>query len=229
MQGWKEKLLSQARREILIKAVVQAIPTYTMSCFKLPVGLCSEIESLIRRFWWGQKGERRKIHWVRWDTLCLPKKEGGMGFKDLANFNDALLAKQAWRLLHNKDSLFYRVFKTKFFPNCSIWEAQDSSFGSHAWCSILKGRDVLLKGARWRVGSGENISFWNDAWLPSSEHPRILSDMVPGFEDGRVSDLINPGTKTWDANIVHGLLSPEEAALVLSIPLSCTTMEDKII
>ena len=95
--------------------------------------------------------------------------------------------------------------------------------------SILKGRDVLLKGARWRVGSGENISIWNDAWLPSLEHPRILSDMVPGFEDGRVSDLINPGTKTWDANLVHGLLSPEEAALVLNIPLSRAIVEDKII
>ena len=49
---WR-KLLSQAEREILIKAVVQAIPTYTMSCFKLPIGLCNELESLIRKFWWG--------------------------------------------------------------------------------------------------------------------------------------------------------------------------------
>ena len=57
LQGWKEKLLSQPGREVLIKVVVQAIPTYNMSCFKLPLGLCSEIESLIRRFWWGQKGE----------------------------------------------------------------------------------------------------------------------------------------------------------------------------
>ena len=53
LQGWEEKLLSQADREILIKAVVQAIPTYMMSCFMLPQGLCHEIEFLIRMFWWG--------------------------------------------------------------------------------------------------------------------------------------------------------------------------------
>ena len=51
LQGWKEKLLSQAGREVLLKAVVQAIPTFTMSCCKLPVGLCNEIEMQIRKFW----------------------------------------------------------------------------------------------------------------------------------------------------------------------------------
>ena len=56
VQWWKEKLLSQADREILLKAVVQAIPTFAMSCFKLPVGLCHEIEALIRKFFWWQKG-----------------------------------------------------------------------------------------------------------------------------------------------------------------------------
>ena len=64
LKGWKEKLLSQAGREILIKAVIQAIPTYTMSCFRLFKGLIKEIESLIRKFWWGYRGEQRKIHWV---------------------------------------------------------------------------------------------------------------------------------------------------------------------
>ena len=53
LQGWNEKLLSQVGKEVLLKPVVQAISTFTMGCFKLPLGLCSDIEMLIRKFWWG--------------------------------------------------------------------------------------------------------------------------------------------------------------------------------
>ena len=58
---WKEKLLSKAGKEILIKAVALAIPTYTMSCFKIPDSLCDDLTSMIRNFWWGQKSNEKKI------------------------------------------------------------------------------------------------------------------------------------------------------------------------
>ena len=80
-----------------------------------------------------------------------------MGFKDLSLFNDALLAKQTWRLLHDKSSLFYRVFKEKYFPDTSVMEAKILANSSYAWKSIMKGRNMIKQGAKWRIGSGRAI------------------------------------------------------------------------
>ena len=58
-------MLSQARNGILIKAVAQAIPPYTMSVFKLPNTLCDEMNGMIRKFWQGQTNEKTKMVWLR--------------------------------------------------------------------------------------------------------------------------------------------------------------------
>ena len=78
----------------MLKAVVQANLTFAISCFRLLVGLCQDIETLAHWFWWGQWGDCQKIHWKKWEVLCKPRKEGDMGFKDLCKFNKALLTEQ---------------------------------------------------------------------------------------------------------------------------------------
>ena len=107
LAGWKGKLLSKAGKEVLIKAVAQAILTYTMSCFKILDSLYDELTSMIRQIWWGQRGKEKKMAWLSWDKLCEPKECGGMGFKELKYFNLALLAKQGWRLQTGHNSLLY--------------------------------------------------------------------------------------------------------------------------
>ena len=92
--GWKGKLLSSAGREILIKAVARATPTYTMSCFKLLDSICRELNAMMSSFWWGQKDKERKMVWIAWEKLCILKEEGGTGFGDLRVFNLTLFAKQ---------------------------------------------------------------------------------------------------------------------------------------
>ena len=78
----KKKTNLQGGKEVLIKSIVKAIPTYAMSCFIIPVNIIEEIEGACARFWWHQK---------KWRELCSTKAFGGMGFKDLTMFNQALL------------------------------------------------------------------------------------------------------------------------------------------
>jgi hypothetical protein len=77
IQGWKEKFLSWAGKEVLIKAVAQAIPTYAMGCFDLTKTLCDEISTMICRYWWNQQEGKHKIHWLSWERMIAPKSEGG--------------------------------------------------------------------------------------------------------------------------------------------------------
>jgi hypothetical protein len=66
LQGWKECLLSQAGLEVLLKAMVQAVPPYSMSFFHVPDCLCYDLEGLMGRFWWSHGDDKRKICWVSW-------------------------------------------------------------------------------------------------------------------------------------------------------------------
>ncbi|XP_027166934.1 uncharacterized protein LOC113766966 [Coffea eugenioides] len=114
MKGWKNKILSSAGKEVMIKAVIQAMPNYAMACFKLPKGLCKDICKGIANFWWGSSQQDRKMHWISWKQLSEVKGKGGLGFKDLEAFNEALLAKQLWRIISFPNLLMSKVLRAKY-------------------------------------------------------------------------------------------------------------------
>ncbi|KAL0004281.1 hypothetical protein SO802_011842 [Lithocarpus litseifolius] len=224
LAGWKGKLLSMGGKEILIKAVAQAIPTYTMSCFQLPRGLCEDLESMMRKFWWGQKHQETKMAWVGWKQMCFPKSLGGLGFRNLQAFNLAMLAKQAWRILTNPTSLLARVLKAR-----DILCATLGTNPSYSWQSIFNSLEVIRKGTRWCVGNGKKIHIWDDKWLPTPTTYKVITSPNNLLTFPMVSSLIDPSTKWWRADTINATFLPFEAETILRIPLSRSLLDDKLI
>ena len=107
--GWSTRFLSTAGKLTMLQFVLSAIPSFAMSCFQLPVGLCNQIQSILIRFWWDNNNGDRKICWLAWDKLTKPKILGGLGLRDVQLFNQALLGKIAWRILTKPDCLLARI------------------------------------------------------------------------------------------------------------------------
>jgi hypothetical protein len=177
----------------------------------------------------GGCGGERKIHWLNKNKLMKPKKEGGIGFRDLQHFNKALLARQGWRLLHQPSSLLCRVLKAKYFPNTSFLEAGVPGNASYIWRSICAAKEVLNCGLRWRVGSGDRIKIWKDRWLPSSSTYKVISPIAGGDAEVTVDTLICGESMTWNIPLLHSMFLPRDVECIRSIPLSKRKPPDVLI
>uniref|UniRef100_A0A803Q009 DUF4283 domain-containing protein n=1 Tax=Cannabis sativa TaxID=3483 RepID=A0A803Q009_CANSA len=171
---WSSKCFSRAGKEVLLKAVIQAILAYAMACFRLPVKIFKGIKAAMARFWWGSTWESRKIHWKSWKFLCQSKFCGGLGFRSRAHFNQAMLAKQAWRILKNPNSHLSFLLKAHYFPQTSILTVVPGHNPSFTWRSILWGRDLLASGIIWKVGNGT----WDVTKLGSYFDESMIADIL---------------------------------------------------
>ncbi|XP_042972927.1 uncharacterized protein LOC122304723 [Carya illinoinensis] len=115
--NWKTKWLSAIGKEVLLKAVLQAIPTYTMGIFLLPMSISNKVNKLMKKFWCGFNEDHSKMQWLKWDKLNQGKTKGALGFRDFKSFNTAMLAKQGWQILKSPQSLPAQILKQKYFPD----------------------------------------------------------------------------------------------------------------
>ncbi|KAL0444761.1 UNVERIFIED_CONTAM: hypothetical protein Slati_2198800 [Sesamum latifolium] len=182
---WSTKTLSQAGWAVLVKTVMQTIPTYAMNGFRLPDSFLKELESKMVDFFW-HGGEASKIHWRAWSQLCKSKSEGGVGFHRLTEVNTALLAKQAWRIAMCRGNVLDDVTSQKYFPGSTVVEARLGSRPSFTWCSIWASRDILVAGIDGKKefapmdadcileGScSQSGRYWNFIWK-SKDFPKVV-------------------------------------------------------
>ncbi|PON33324.1 hypothetical protein TorRG33x02_355050 [Trema orientale] len=196
--SWKMGLFSASRREILVKAVLQVIPSYFMRTFKIMNALCNDLRSIFLRFWWGSSYGNKKVAWV-------PKTFWWFRFWDLQMFNQALVGKQSWCLLNDSSSLASSILKDKYFPNGLFLSARDKHGSSYLWKTLLSGLEVIGKG----------VSVFDDPWLPRpvTFKPITRWDM----NVAPVQGLISPSS-IWGVAKLNQNFLPIDSELIQSTP-----------
>lgn len=110
LSSWKAKLLSRAGRLTLIKSVLNSLPIYFMSMFKMPKEVAQKIVKLQRKFFWGSSSNGDLMPpSVKWSSIELPKNMGGLGVGNILHKNLILLFKWWWRFSDCDDSFWKRI------------------------------------------------------------------------------------------------------------------------
>jgi len=118
---------------------------------------------------------------MSWEKFTFHNKFGGMGFKDPASLNVAVLGKEVWKLQTNAYSLVSRLFKTRYFPNSNFFGAKIVTSLGYVWRNILSVKDVVKRGARWSIDTGNSIPLMDQPWLASGVVFRSHTQVTQNF------------------------------------------------
>jgi hypothetical protein len=196
--NWGNKYVSLGGRIVMINAVLGAIPIFYLSFLKMPVKVWKEVVKIQRKFLWGGLSNRNKTCWVKWDDICKPKSEGGLGVRDLRLVNISLLTKWRWKLLSSVNEVWKEVIVAKYGEDSRGKVRPGIGFGpniaSRWWndvCNLDKDSDWFVRAVEKKVGSGNNTLFWSDIWVgeqPLRERfPRLYG--ISTQKEGLIANL----------------------------------------
>jgi len=137
----------------------------------MPTCVSNKLVNFQRNFLWGWGSKDRKIAWVKWKNIYKQKEVGGLGLRDIHNFNVALLAKWKWRLGTEDNGLWKQVLESKYGSWKNLNDPITLRFASRWWKDIHKVCGSTTRGlwfdnsVQWVVGEGKIVKFWEDKWV----------------------------------------------------------------
>jgi len=221
LNGWRVKTLSQAGRTVLIKSTAAAIPTYAMSTFLLPSSFCNILDHRFKDFWWGFPPEKaRNLCLKSWDSICLPRKQGGLGLRKMSTTNLALITKLGWKFLHS-NSLWVEHLQKKYIHYGSFFTTSTATTASWIWKGLQKCKRFLIAGSCLNVSVNSADCIWTTSWVPSlpSYRPSPRSPNSRFLPPLSISDLIMPSTRHWNKRLLSVLFEPVSAVAIGELPI----------
>jgi hypothetical protein len=145
---------------------------------------------------WGGKDTKSHVK-VSWDKLCNPKREGGLGIKNLEVWNNASILQHIWTLFTKVGSLWVAWIEENRLKGKSPWQVSIPNDCSWCWKKLLKLRNIAKHFLSFKVGSCSQIFFWHDKWHPAGYRLNCFGSCAvhdSGIPlDAKVSKIIKRG------------------------------------
>lgn len=184
----------------------------------VPKGVCDTIESLIRQFIWDAAESKRKIALVKWENLCQPKDNGGLGFRRLSDQNSDFMMKLGYNLIFKIGTLWVQVLRGKYGMKESMPDSIIRSSCSYMWRAGARAWPLLRSFMIWSIGDGKSVCCWEGCWVPDKGS---LKNYVSGygFFDPKttVSEMVLPNG-VWNLALFRLWLLEDVVERIISIP-----------
>jgi hypothetical protein len=161
---WKAKNLSYGGRLVLLNSVLSSLSMFMMSFFEIPKGVLKNLDHFRSRFFWQGSTNEHKYRLVKWDIICRPKDQGGLGILDLQLQNKCLLAKWLVNLL-NTEGIWQSLLTNKYLNSKSLTQVTAKPHDSHFWRGLMRIKDEVLAKGSFDIKDGTNTRFWKDTWV----------------------------------------------------------------
>ncbi|XP_043698956.1 uncharacterized protein LOC122649778 [Telopea speciosissima] len=194
LASWRGRVLSFASRLQLIRSVLYGTISYWLNVFKLPSGVMRRLERLMAKFLWRGHSEHGS-HKVAWHSVCMPKEEGGLGLRRLADWNQASLMRHIWSLSSSQDSCWVSFILARWLHHHSLWSLAPPSRCSATWKAILDTRSIAQHCIRILLRDGSHTLVWHDPWLAEGplHSPALLLTPTLGRDFfATVNTLLSP-------------------------------------
>lgn len=154
LRNWTFRPLNIVARLVLLKFVLQTLPTYLFTSLAAPKQVIKAIRNLQRNFLWHGHQPNKKWALVGWGKICTPKSMGGLGLRDLGKLNQVMGAKMWWRWLKTPTTLWVQIWKQKYAPltqEKQLIRHNVRIHGSNIWNTAWQNRDLVQNHAFWEV------------------------------------------------------------------------------
>lgn len=200
------------------------MPLYAMGTVILPTKVVKKLTSLVRNFFWGGTVEDRKMAYVAWREITLPKGMGGLGLRGLGEMNQALVLKNVWKIVSGSTARWVLIMQSKYYPRSCFLATNRTNNCTKMWRNLVQLKPLLYEHLAWKIGSGEEIPIFSQPWF---QHWWNFTARNQRQHNARLSEMIDAETGGWDFEKLESLFGFQQALIISLSPGSTPALSNR--